>query len=173
MAETRGKARCGHLTKLTNSLDNLHMEPRLDRNALRFNQLSIITFTVIAFVLGTEIGRWLVLAVAAVLLLGTAFAPVSLFKLFYRHVVVRLGLMKPNIVVEDPAPHQFAQGIGGLFLLASFLVLAAGADIIGWVLAWIVVALAAVNLVAGFCLGCFIYLQLERRGLMPRSAGAR
>lgn len=149
------------------------MEPRVDRNALRFNQLAIITLTVLGFVLGAGIGQWVVLGVAAVLLLGAAIAPLSLFKLFYRHVLVRSGLMKPNLVVEDPAPHQFAQGIGGVFMLASFGALAAGATVAGWVLAWIVVVLAAVNLFLGFCLGCFVYLQLERRGLLPRAAGAR
>lgn len=149
------------------------MEPRLDRNALRFNQASIIALTVLAFVLGADVGRWLVLAVAVVLLLGTAVQPLSLFKLIYRHVVVRLGLLKPQVVVEESAPHQFAQGIGGIFMIASFAALATGSTVVGWVLAWIVVALAAVNLLLGFCLGCFIYFQLERRGLMPRSAGAR
>lgn len=154
-------------------LDNLGMEPRLDRNGLLFNQASIIALTVVAFVLGAEVGRWVVLAVAAVMLVGTVYQPISLFKLFYRHAVVRLGLVKPRIVVEQAAPHQFAQGIGGVFLVGSFAALASGATAAGWVLAWAVVALAAVNVVVGFCLGCFIYFQLERRGLMPGWAGAR
>lgn len=149
------------------------MEPRVDRNALRFNQGAIVLFTVIGFVLGAEAGRWAVLAVAAVMLVGTAWAPLGLFIQVYRHVAVRLGLMRPNVVVEDPAPHRFAQGMGGSFLVLAFAALAAGAETLGWVLAWMVVALALVNILFGFCLGCFIYFQLGRAGIAPRSAGAR
>lgn len=142
----------------------------VDRNALRFNQASIIALTVVAFVLGEPGGVWVVGFVAAVMLLGTAYAPASAFKLLYRHVFVRLGILKPRMEHDDPAPHQFAQGLGGTVLLAAFIALLAGASTLGWILAWIVVALAAVNLIAGFCLGCFVYFQLEHRGLIRGSA---
>lgn len=40
--------------------------------------------------------------------------------------------------------------------------------VVGWVLAWIVMVLAAINLFLGFCAGCFMYYQLERRfGIRP------
>ncbi len=149
------------------------MEARVDRNALRFNQACIVLLTVLAFVLGADVGKWIVLAVSAVMLAGTAYAPASLFKGVYRQVFVRLGILKPKVVPEDPAPHQFAQGLGGTFLLASFVALLVGATIVGWVLAWMVVALALINLLFGFCAGCFLYFQLERLGLIPRSAEAR
>ena len=149
------------------------MDARVDRNALRFNQACIVLFTVLAFVLGAGVGKWLVLAVSAVMLAGTAYAPASLFKGVYRHVFVRLGILRPNVVPEDPAPHQFAQGLGGTFLLASFIALLVGAAVVGWVLAWMVVALALINLLFGFCAGCFLYFQLERLGLIPRSAEVR
>jgi membrane protein DedA with SNARE-associated domain len=42
-----------------------------------------------------------------------------------------------------------------------------GLPLLGWALAGIVVALAAINLFLGFCLGCFIYYQLGRRGVRP------
>jgi len=149
------------------------MELRVDRNALRFNQAAIVVFTVAAFVLGEEIGRWVVLGVAAVMLAGTATPPLGLFVQVYRRVVVRFGLLRPKVVVEDPAPHRFAQGMGGSFLLLAFVALVAGATVVGWVLAWLVVALALVNLLLGFCMGCFIYFQLGRAGIGPHSAGVR
>lgn len=149
------------------------MDARVDRNALRFNQACIVLFTVLAFVLGAGAGKWVVLGVSAVMLAGTAYAPASLFKGLYRHVFLRLGVLKPNVVPEDPAPHQFAQGLGGTFLLASFIALLVGAAVVGWALAWMVVALALINLLFGFCAGCFLYFQLERLGLIPRSAEVR
>ncbi|HMQ34233.1 MAG TPA: DUF4395 family protein [Chloroflexaceae bacterium] len=33
---------------------------------------------------------------------------------------------------------------------------------LGWALALMVVALAAINLIFGFCAGCFVYTQLAR-----------
>ncbi|GBD23167.1 hypothetical protein HRbin29_00823 [bacterium HR29] len=147
--------------------------PRVDRNALRFNQACIVAGVVAAFVLGDGPGRWLILAVAAVMLAGTAWEPLSLFKQVYRHGAVRLGLLRPRPVDEDPTPHRFAQGLGGTFLLGSFLALLLSAPLVGWALAWLVVALALVNLLFGFCAGCFLYFQLERAGLLPRSAEAR
>lgn len=147
--------------------------PRVDRNALRFNQACMVIATVVAFVIGSDVGRWVVLGTAAVMIAGTVWEPLSLFKQVYRQVLVRSGVLRPRIVEEAPAPHQFAQGLGGSFLLASFAAHLAGATVVGWALAWLVVALALVNLLFGFCAGCFLYFQLERTGVLPRSAGAR
>jgi len=57
--------------------------------------------------------------------------------------------------------------VGAAFLGAAAVALFVGAAVAGWVLAWIVVALAAVNLSIGFCAGCFVYVQLERLGVFP------
>lgn len=145
---------------------------RVDRNALRFNQASIIVLLAVAFVLGADIGRWLVLAVAAVMLAGTFIPPAALFKVAYKHVVLRVGLLHPDLVADDPAPHQFAQGLGGLVLAFALVAFFAGAAVVGWAFVAAVVALAAVNLVFGFCLGCFVYHQLGRLGIAPLSPGA-
>ena len=42
------------------------------------------------------------------------------------------------------------------------IALLAGAPVAGWALALVVIALAAVNLLFGFCAGCFIFFQLQR-----------
>jgi hypothetical protein len=63
---------------------------------------------------------------------------------------------------EDPAPHRFAQGLGAAVLLAATLALFAGAAALGWGLAFVVIGLAAINLLFGFCAGCFVYFQLAR-----------
>lgn len=66
-------------------------------------------------------------------------------------------------------PHQFAQAMGSVFLFAAFAALIGGAETLGWVLTWLVAALAFVNLTVQFCAGCFVYFQLDRRGLLPSS----
>jgi hypothetical protein len=50
-------------------------------------------------------------------------------------------------------------------LIGALAALGVGATVTGWLLVGVVVVLAAVNLFLDFCLGCFIYYQLARRGL--------
>ena len=75
------------------------------------------------------------------------------------------GLLKPDPVHDEPQPHLFAQGLGAVFLFLATMAFWAGAPLVGWGLAAIVVLLAAINLFLGFCLGCFIFYQLARRGI--------
>jgi hypothetical protein len=39
------------------------------------------------------------------------------------------------------------------------------ATVLGWVLTWFVVALAALNLFAGICVGCLMYYWFNRLGV--------
>lgn len=139
---------------------------RVDQTALKFNQASIITLTVVAFVLDLP---WLVAFVAAVMTVGTLWPAASLFKRVYTDLVRPRGWLRSRVVRDNPEAHLFAQGVGAVFMICSSLaLLALNLPAVGWVLAWIVVVLAAINLFLGFCAGCFMYYQLERRfGIRP------
>ncbi|MSQ61353.1 MAG: DUF4395 domain-containing protein [Dehalococcoidia bacterium] len=143
---------------------------RVDRSALKTNQALIVILTVLAFVLGGDAGTWLVLFTGLVLAIGTVAPPVALFQQIYHRLLKPLGLVRPNVIAEDPMPHRFAQGLGAVFLLAATAFLLAGSPAVGWTLSWIVTALAFINFTINFCAGCFIYFQLARLGLI-RSAG--
>lgn len=136
----------------------------MDRNALRTNQACIVGLTVLAFLLDRP---GLVAAVALVLLAGTLDPRLALFQQAYRRWL-RGRLVRPDEREEDSAPHRFAQGLGGGVLLVAALALWGGYSGLGWVLAWLVVVLAAVNLLFGFCAGCFAFYQLSRLGLIRR-----
>jgi hypothetical protein len=140
------------------------MKPKIDQTALKFNQASIIFFLLLAFVLSSV---WLVAFVAAVMVVGTIWPNAGLFKWFYARV------LKPDVVADEPQPHLFAQGLGGIFLVLSVLALLIGWTVAGWALALMVVVLAAVNLFLGFCLGCFLYFQFARRGIRLELPGWR
>jgi len=142
---------------------------RVDRNTLRTNQAFIVGLTVLAFVLGRDIGQWLVLGTGLVMLLGTFDERLALFKQVHRRILKPTGILGPDVKIEDPMPHQFAQAMGSVFLVAAFVALTGGATGVGWALNFIVAALALVNLTVQFCMGCFVYLQLDRRGLLPSS----
>src|SRR4051794_20827271 len=139
---------------------------RVDVNALKTNQATIVAVVLLAFVLGTgNGGAWLVAALAISLAIGAARPGYGPIQLLYRHVLLPAGVIKPNSRPDDPAPHRFAQAMGAGVLALSAILLFAGATVVGWAFAWIVLALALVNLVFGFCTGCFIFLQLRRAGV--------
>ncbi len=147
---------------------------KVDRTALRFNQACIVALLALAFILNWA---WLAGLVGLVMLAGSIWPEAGLFKQVYARVLKPRGVLKPEVVVDEQAPHLFAQGLGGLFLAAAAAAFALGASAVGWTLALVVAALALVNLALNFCLGCFIYYQLARRGVrvaLPLwSGGAR
>jgi len=141
----------------------------VDHSALRVNQAAIIATILVAFLLSAFFWPVVVLipALGVVLLVGT-FAPgLALFKQFYFRVLKPRGIVKPRPIEDSPAPHNFAQGLGGVFLaLASVLLLLL--PVAGLALALVVAALAFVNLAFNYCLGCQIYYLLGRRGLLAQ-----
>ena len=141
------------------------MEPttrKVDHSALKVNQAFIIAFLVLGFVLNSV---WPVVFVAGVMLLGTAVPALSLFKGIYTRGLRPAGIVKPHVIADNPEPHRFAQGFGGVVLLGAIAALLAGAATPGWALVGLVVVLAALNLFLGFCAGCFVYYQLSKLGV--------
>lgn len=137
-----------------------------DRSALKTNQVAIIALNVVAFALQQPV---LVAFVAAVMLAGAFNPSLALFQLLYLRALKPAGLVRPRVVMDDPLPHRFAQGLGGAFLAAATVALAAGASIAGWALSALVVALAFVNFAFDFCVGCQVFFLLARAGLIRRA----
>lgn len=131
----------------------------VDRTALRVNQATIISLLVLGFLTDQP---WLAVLVCAVMAAGTALPSAALFQRFYRDVLRPAGLLQPDLHAEDPAPHRFAQGLGAAVLLAAIVALFSGAAVAGWALVLVVITLAVVNLLFGFCAGCFVYFQIQR-----------
>lgn len=148
-------------TIATNSIPTA-VVTKVDQSALAVNQACIISLLSLAYLLNHV---WLVGFVALVMLVGTVWPQAGLFKLFYSRVLRPAKIVHPQVEPDSPQPHLFAQGLGGLVLLAAVIALELGALVMGWLLVGVVIALAAVNLFLKFCLGCFIYYQLARRGL--------
>ncbi|MGD1044477.1 MAG: DUF4395 domain-containing protein [Bacteroidota bacterium] len=134
----------------------------IDYSTLKFNQISIISLTLLGFILNQPFFPSLV---AVVLIASSINSNFALFKLTYKYVIKPLNLLKPNPVEDIPAPHEFAQLLGGIVLGIGSLLLYTGSPLLGWIFAWIVIALAAANLFLGFCTGCFVYYQLRKLGV--------
>jgi len=137
-------------------------ERKVDHSAIRTSQAFVISLLVLAFVADA---KWLVAFVSAVMLIGTMFPDIALFKAVYLYILKPPKIVQPDVRVDHPEPHLFAQGVGGTFLLVATLAFIANVTVLGWVLSWIVVALAALNLFAGICVGCLMYYWLNRLGV--------
>ena len=98
------------------------MVKKIDITALKFNQASIITLTLVGFLLNQP---YLVLLVGLVLALGTVWSRAALFKLVYLKLLKPNNILRANVIDDAPAPHQFAQGVGSLVLLAGSALLIA------------------------------------------------
>jgi Domain of unknown function (DUF4395) len=139
----------------------------VDHSALKVNQTGIVATVLVAFV-GSAFFTPLLLLIpllAVVLLLGTVAPQLALFKQFYFKVLKPRGIIKPRPVQDRPEPHNFAQGLGGVFLAVSSALLLS-LPVVGLALALLVAVLAFVNLAFGYCVGCQIYYQLGRAGLI-------
>jgi hypothetical protein len=134
----------------------------VDQSTIKVNQALIIVLLILAFLLDSG---WLAAFVAAVMLLGTAFPSLSLFKQIYKRLLKPAMIVKPKVTLDNPEPHRFAQGFGGFVLLGAVAAFLVGMAFAGWLLVGVVVILAAVNLFLGFCAGCFVYYQLNRLGI--------
>ena len=134
---------------------------KVDHSAMTVNQVIIIVLNITAFVLNQP---WLAALVTAAMLIGTIFG-VPGFAFVYKGLLKPAKLVKPQVLLDNPEPHRFAQGLGGVFMLAGTLSLFGGLSVLGWGLVWMVAALAALNAFGGFCVGCFVYYWLTRFGV--------
>lgn len=135
---------------------------QVDQSGLKVGQAATIVLLLVGFVLNF----WpLVAFVGVAQLLAALDSPYAPYRLLYLNVLKPRGLVKPNPQPDNPEPHRFAMGVGALFNLAATVALLAGAGGVGWVLVWIVIALANLNFWANICVGCLMYYQLNRLGV--------
>jgi Domain of unknown function (DUF4395) len=132
----------------------MDIDPRGPRfgAAITVAVLALVLITGSAWLLGAQM---LVFATGA--LAGLRYAP---YGIVYRRLVrPRLG---PPAQTEAEGPPRFAQGVGMVFALAGVLGYATGATGVG--IAFTALALVAAFLNAAFdiCLGCQVYLFIQR-----------
>src|SRR5260370_39232764 len=94
--------------------------PQVDTHLTKFSQSCTIILIALGFVLYTPV---IILITGLAMALSALVPAASPFGLLYRQVALPLGLLRPRIVDDDPAPHRFAQSLGAIFLLASSVML--------------------------------------------------
>jgi hypothetical protein len=134
---------------------------KIDHSTLKIHQVILILLNILAFVFNAP---WLAVVITIFLLVGVLRKDPG-FGFIYKYALKPWKLIKPEILDDNPEPHRFAQLLGGLFMAGGSLALYMNAGFLGWGLVWIVVALAALNVFGGFCVGCAVYYWLARLNL--------
>jgi hypothetical protein len=136
----------------------------IDSRGPRFG--AVITSVVLAVVLvisgvSHPAAGWLLFAQTVVFavgaLAGLSYAPYGL--IFRRLVRPRLG---PPAKTEPEAPPRFSQGVGMVFAGVGAIGFAAGLPVLGIVFAAFALAAAFLNAAFDVCLGCQLYLFIQR-----------
>lgn len=117
----------------------------------------------LAFLIGGKAGPVIAGITGVLMALSVLAGPrYSVFGILFRTVVrpaLKIGPGKP----EEVAPHRFAEAIGAvLLILAGAAGIAAAPDVIWKSITLLVAALAALNWLAGICVGCQMYLLFKR-----------
>jgi hypothetical protein len=130
----------------------------VDSRGPRFS--AAITTVVLAVVVVTGSG-WLLLAQTLVFavgaLAGLRYAP---YGLIFRYLIrPRLG---PPSKTEAEAPPRFAQGVGLVIAGIGAVGFAVGQPVVGITFAALALAAAFLNAAFDLCLGCHMYLLIQR-----------
>jgi hypothetical protein len=114
--------------------------------------LAVVLITSSAWLLGIQL---LVFAIGA--LAGLRYAP---YGLVYRRLIrPRLG---PPARTEPEAPPRFSQGVGMVFAAGGVLGYALGATAVGIALTALALIAAFLNAAFDYCLGCQVYLFIQK-----------
>jgi hypothetical protein len=132
----------------------MDIDPRGPRfgAAITVAVLALVLITGSAWLLGAQM---LVFATGA--LAGLRYAP---YGIVYRRLIrPRLG---PPAQTEAEGPPRFAQGVGMVFALGGVLGYATGATGVGIALTALALVAAFLNAAFDICLGCQVYLFIQR-----------
>lgn len=134
---------------------------KIDHSAIKTGQLLTIATLLGAYIFA----RWEPVAILAVIFLVTSlhleWGP---FAIVYRFLLQPLGLVKADLRTDNAQPHRFGQAVGAVSAALAAAALFAGYAMLGWLLVWVLIGLTAVSFF-GWCIGCFIYYQINRSGL--------
>lgn len=113
-------------------------------------------------------GFLLAVLIAALFLWGVVSPRTAPWAALFRAVI--RPRLAPPIELEDPRPPRFAQGVGLVVVSAGLLLHLLGVPLALPVATAAAFLAAFLNATIGLCLGCQLYLLLQRAGVLGRTA---
>lgn len=141
--------------------------PTYDITARKAHQWAMVALIVGGFVAGGATGVGLVALAGLVMLVGRFWWPADVVRQFVWRVLEPKGLLRRVDQHEDRATRRIARTLGGAIWLVSAVLLATGLSVLGWLAAGAIAVMVVLDATVDFCVLCFVFAQLEPRGLLP------
>jgi len=142
----------------------------IDVRGPRFGAAITMTVLAVALVVQGPVGKALVIWQTFVFAVSTVFGlEWSIYGNVFRAIKRRFDLGPPP-EVELEGPPRFAQACGLIVSVGALVAFGLGAELVGWILVGVVLALSSLLALTGFCVGCELYLLGQR--MRSRSGAA-
>jgi hypothetical protein len=126
----------------------------------------MLALLAIGFLVGEPASVAFVALAGAIMLLGRLWWPFDVVRQLVWRVLEPWGVLRRYEAHEDRETRRIARTIGGVVWLVGAILLAAGATTIAWILTGLVAVMVLLDASADFCVLCFVFSQLERRGIL-------
>ncbi len=146
------------------------IDPRGPRFAATITTVLLLIDLFLALTAQTTAAFWLLVVIALLFVWGVAAPRTAPWGALYRALVQ--PRLSPPSELEDPRPPRFAQGVGLVVTAAGILLHLLGVPGALTIAAGAAFIAAFLNAVFGLCLGCELYLLLQRIGVVGRARPA-
>jgi hypothetical protein len=143
------------------------IDPRGPRFGAAITSVLLIVDLFLALIDLTQAALWLLIAIALLFLWGVVSPRTAPWGVLFRKVV--RPRLAPPTELEDPRPPRFAQGVGLLVTSLGIVFHLLGVPFALPIAAALAFVAAFLNAAFAYCLGCEIWLLLQRAGLVGRA----
>lgn len=141
--------------------------PTYDITARKAHQWAMVAMVGAAFVIGRTAGALLLAIAGTVMLVGRFWWPADIVRQLVWRVLEPAGILPRHEAHEDRETRRLARVLGGVVWLGSAGLLVLNLPILGWGFAFAIGIMVALDASLDFCTLCFVFAQLEQRGLLP------
>lgn len=137
------------------------MSDYVDHAEIKLGQILTILIASVALLTQNTI---LLVALGIIFLISGTVRAASPFMLIYRWVIGPYGIMRSDYRLDNIQPHKFGQLVGALTSIIAIGLIQYGAPTAGWIVVAVLILLTVISY-AGWCIGCFLYYQMNRLGI--------
>ena len=136
-----------------------------DVTARKAHQWTMVALIVVGFLLGDRAGWAPVLLAGLIMLAGRFYWPADVVRQFVWRVAEPRGWLTRIERVEDHDTRRKARVMGGVVWIVAAALLLVHLWLAAWVLSFLIAFMVVLDAALNFCALCFVFLQLERRGI--------
>lgn len=141
--------------------------PTYDITARKAHQWAIVGLVASALVAGGVPAALLLTVAGIIMVVGRFWWPADVFRQLVWRVLEPAGILRRHEAHEDRETRRLARVMAGILWIACAALLLAHLPILTWALAFAMAIMVGLDASVDFCTLCFLFHQLEQRGLLP------